>query len=315
MRIAVFGAGGVGGYFGGRLAQAGADVLFIARGKNLQALQKNGLKVDSINGDFIVQPIKAHDDPAVIGEVDVVLVSVKSWQIPEVAQSLGPLVGSDTIIVPLLNGIEAPAQFADALGAEHIVGGLCGLISYIVKPGYVCHAGADPFINFGELDNRVTERVKNLRDVFLNTIGVKATIPKDIQVAMWSKFLLIASWSGVGSVTRATVGEFLAVPQTRQLLTDAMQEIYNLAHALGVALPEDIVRKSVAFVDKLPPSVTASMQRDIMEGNRSELESQSGAVVRLGIKAGIETPINNFIYHSLLPQEFKNIDNSLDIAK
>ncbi len=308
MRIAVFGAGGVGGYFGGRLAQAGEEVVFIARGRSLQALQANGLKVDSINGDFVVHPVQVGDDPELIGKVDVVLVSVKSWQIPEIAQNLRPFIGPDTMVVPLLNGVEAPAQLADVLGTEHILGGLCGLISYVVEPGYICHAGADPFLNFGELDNRVTDRVNKLRNAFANTTGVKVTVAADIQVAMWSKFLLIASWSGVGAITRVPVGEFLGVPQTRQLLQDAMQEVYNVAWARDITLPKDIIGKTLDFMDSLPPTGTASMQRDIMEGRRSELESQTGAVVRLGEEAGVETPVNAFIYHSLLPQELRTMD-------
>lgn len=310
MRIAVFGAGGVGGYFGGRLAQAGADVVFIARGRNLQALKSNGLKVDSIKGDFRVRPVQANDDPKKIGKVDAILVSVKSWQIPEIAHYLRPLMEPHTLVVPLLNGVEAPAQLADVIGAEHVLGGLCGLISHAVEPGHICHSGDDPYLTFGELDNRQTDRVNNLRNAFANTIGVKVAVPADIHVAMWSKFLMIASWSGVGAITRAPLGEFLSLPQTRQLLKSAMQEVYEVAQARNIDLPEDIVSKTIAFMDGLPPTGTASMQRDIMESRRSELESQPGAVVRLGEEVGVETPVHTFIYHSLLPQELRAINGS-----
>lgn len=305
MRVAIFGTGGVGGYFGGRLAQAGEEVVFIARGATLQALQTNGLKVDSLNGDFTVYPVHASDDPATVGVVDVVLVGVKAWQIPVGAQDIRPLVGPDTLVVPLQNGVDAPAQLAEALGAEHVIGGLCGLISFVAEPGHICHVGIDPFIKFGELDNHVSDRVEELHKAFLRTIGVTVEIPEDIQVAMWHKFLLMASWGGIGAITRVPLGAFLGLPQTRQLLQGVMQEIFSVAHARGIALPEEVIGNTLDSMDSLPSTGTASMQRDIMEGRHSELESQTGAVVRMGQEVGIETPINTFIYHSLLPQELK----------
>lgn len=305
MRVAIFGTGGVGGYFGGRLAQAGVEVIFIARGATLQALQTNGLKVDSLKGDFTVHPVHASDNPTSVGVVDVVLIGVKAWQIPVIAPNIRPLIGPDTLVVPLQNGVDAPAQLAEELGDEHVIGGLCGLISFVAKPGYICHVGLDPFIKFGELDNHVSDRVKELHKAFMQTVGVAVEIPDDIQVAMWRKFLLIASWSGIGAITRVPLGAFLGLPQTRQLLRGVMQEIFSVAHARGIALPEEVIRNTLDFMDSSPPTGTASMQRDIMEGRHSELESQTGAVVRMGQEVGIETPINTFIYHSLLPQELK----------
>jgi 2-dehydropantoate 2-reductase len=311
MRFAIYGTGGVGGYFGGRLAQAGEEVVFIARGRNLEALQTNGLKVDSIKGDFTVQPVQASDDPAEVGNVDVVLVAVKAWQIPEVALAMRPLIGPDTLVVPLQNGVDAPTQMAEVIGAEHVIGGLCGLISYRTEPGHICHAGADPFINFGELDNHKSDRINKLQNTFAQTTGIKVAIPCDIQVAMWSKFLLIVSWSGLGAITRVPLGAFLGIPQTRQLLGEVMQEVFNVAHARNITLPDEIVGNTVDFMDSLPPTGTASMQRDIMEGRRSELESQTGAVVRIGREVGVETPINSFIYHTLLPQELKAMGSDM----
>ena len=295
----------MGGYFGGRLAQAGEDVVFIARGNNLQALQTSGLRVDSLKGDFTVLPVQASDDPAEVGVVDVVLVGVKAWQVPKVANAMRPLIGPGTLVVPLQNGVEAPTQLAEVLGAEHVVGGLCGLISFVAGPGHICHVGADPFINFGELDNHASDRVKKLHRAFAQTTGITVEIPPDIQVAMWRKFLLIVAWSGMGAITRAPLGVFLGLPQTRQLLQGVMQEVFSVAHARGIALPEEIIGNTLDFMDSLPPTGTASMQRDIMEGRRSELESQTGAVVRMGQEMGVETPINAFIYHSLLPQELR----------
>jgi 2-dehydropantoate 2-reductase len=305
VRIAIFGTGGVGGYFGGRLAQAGEEVVFFARDKNFRALQTSGLKVDSIKGDFIVRPVHASNDPVEVGVVDVVLVGVKAWQVPEAARAIRPLIGPETMVVPLQNGVEAPTQLAEELGAECVIGGLCGLISFVAEPGHICHVGLDPFINFGELDNHASDRVKELHKAFVQTTGITVEIPADIQVAMWRKFLLIVSWSGIGAITRAPLGEFLGLPQTRHLLQEVMREVFSVAHARGIALPEEIIGNTLDFMDSLPPTGTASMQRDIMEGRRSELESQTGAVVRMGQEVGVETPINAFIYHSLLPQELK----------
>jgi len=163
MRIAIFGTGGIGGYFGGRLAQAGADVVFIARGEHLQAIRQNGLKVDSIKGDFVIKPAQATDKPEEVGIVDVVLVTVKAWQISDAAKYMKPMVGPETFVLPLQNGVGAPSQLAKILGYEHVLGGLCGLITYIVGPGHVCHAGADPYIRFGELDNTQSDRTERLQ--------------------------------------------------------------------------------------------------------------------------------------------------------
>ena len=305
MRIAIFGTGAVGGYFGGRLAQAGEDIVFIARGEHLQTLRAHGLKVDSIKGDFVVHPVTATDDPTQVGLVDVILVGVKAWQVPEGAQAMRPMVGPQTFVVPLQNGVEAPSELAAALGQEHVLGGLCGLITFIVEPGHVCHAGADPFIRFGELDNRPSERVEKLCQIFDRAVGLTAEIPPDIQVAMWQKFLFVTAWSGMGAVTRAPIGVFRSQPGTRQLLKLTISEIYNVARAHNIALQEDIIGKTMEFLDSLPPDGTASMQRDIINGRPSELEAQNGAVVRMGQEAGVETPINAFIYHSLLPMEMR----------
>ena len=297
MKIAVFGAGAVGCYFGGRLAKSVDEVIFIARGKHLHTMKKNGLKVDSINGDFIVRPVRATDNPEEVGIVDMVLVTVKAWQISDATKAMKPMVGPETFILPLLNGVEAPSQLAKILGREHVLGGLCGLISYIAEPGHICHAGTDPFIRFGELDNSQSERVKLLNDIFEKTPGITASIPPDINVAMWQKFLLITAWSGLGAITRVPVGIFRSQPGTRQMLEKTMIEIYDVARVRGIDLPVDVVAKTMEFIDGLPAGGTASMQRDIMEGKPSELETQTGAVVRLGQEVGIDTPINNFIYN------------------
>ena len=305
MRIAIFGTGGVGGYFGGRLAQAGEDVVFIARGDHLQAISDHGLRVDSIKGDFVLESVQATDDPAEVGMVDMVLLGVKAWQVPEAAEAIRPMVGSETVVLPLQNGVEAPSQLTAVLGDEHVLGGLCGLMTFIVEPGHIRHAGADPFIRFGELDNRPSERVARLNQAFDRASGINTEIPPDIQVALWQKFLFVTPWSGVGAVTRSPLGIIRDQPGTRQMLEKTMGEIYNVGRAHNIALPKDIIGKTMDFVDSLLPEGTASMQRDIMNGRPSELEAQNGAVVRLGLQVGVETPINAFIYNSLLPMEMR----------
>ena len=303
MRIAIYGTGGVGGYFGGRLAQIGADVIFIARGAHLAAIQSHGLRVESVEGDFVVQPTTAVADPAQVGPVDALFVCVKAWQVPEIAPRLEPLLGADTYILPLQNGIESAGQLADVYGKERVLGGLCGLISYIAGPGHIRHAGGLPFIKFGELDNRQSERVARLRQLFERASGLVVETPADIHVAIWQKFLLIATWSGVGAMTRAPIGIMRSQPETRRLMKQVMQEIYDVAHATGIALPPETFAQTLAFFDGIPADGTASMQRDVLAGRPSELESQNGAVVRAGLQAGVQTPLNEFIYHALLPLE------------
>jgi len=304
MRIAVFGSGSVGGYFGGRLAQAGEDVVFIARGEHLKAMLGHGLRVDSINGNFVVQPVQATDDPATVGKVDLVLVGVKAWQVSEAAKAIRPLLGPDTVVLPLQNGLEAPAQLSDVLGAQHVLGGLCGLFCYVAGPGHIVHAGTDPFLKFGEVDNRRSQRVERLLDTFIRA-GVNAQIPPDIQAAMWMKFLLIDVWSGVGAVTRAPVGVWRSQPETRRMAEQCLEEIIAVAAARGISLPQNALEMTMALYDGLVPQSTASLQRDVMQGRPSELETQIGAVVRFGRQAGVATPWHTFIYSSLLPMELR----------
>lgn len=304
MRIAVFGTGSVGGYFGGRLAQAEEEVVFIARGEHLRALCTHGLRVDSVKGDFVVRPVQATDDPAQVGVVDAILVGVKAWQVPEAAEAMRPLVGPATCVVPLQNGVEAPAQLAAVLGDQHVLGGLCGIFSFIAGPGHIRHTGAEPFVKFGEMDNRPSERVERLHQAFMRA-GVTVEIPPDIQVALWMKFLFIAPCSGVGAVTRAPAGVWRSLPGTRRMVEQGLHEIMAVARARDIALPEDAVRMTMAIIDSMSPEATFSMQRDVMEGRLSELDAQIGAVVRLGQEADVATPLHTFIYHSLLPMELR----------
>ncbi len=305
MRIAIFGTGGVGGYFGGRLAQAGIDVVFIARGEHLKEMHSSGLRVDSINGDFIIHPVEATDNPADIGDVDAVLLGVKAWQVSEAAEAMQPMVGPKTFVVPLLNGVEAPAQLSAVLGEKAVLGGLCRILSSIASPGNIRHMGIAPYLTFGELHKSQRERCKRLYEAFSQAEGVEVEISRDIQVDMWKKFLLISAFSGVGAVTQAPIGVVRSQEETREMLEKVMVEIRNVALAKNILLPDEVINNTMEFFDNLPPEGTASMQRDIYEGRPSELFAQNGAVVRLGQEASIETPINTFIYASLLPSELR----------
>jgi len=304
MRIAIVGAGGVGGYFGARLQLAGHGVVFVARGAQLAALREGGLRVSGISGELVLEKVEATDDPRSAGAVDAVLVTVKAWQLAEAARGLAPLVGPATVVVPLLNGVEAAAVLAEALGAGPVAAGLCGIVSYLVAPGHVRHEGVDPFVRFGELDDRSSDRLSRLRDAFASA-GVRAEIPPDIHAALWQKLLFIAPVSAVGALTRAPVGAWRALPETRALAERGMQEVAAVAAARGVRLPADAVARTLAFLDGMAPGASSSLQRDFESGRRTELDAQVGAVVRLGAGARVATPVHRLLYDCLLPQELR----------
>ncbi|HLZ20898.1 MAG TPA: 2-dehydropantoate 2-reductase [Ktedonobacterales bacterium] len=302
MRIAVVGIGGVGGYFGGKLAQAGEDVTFVARGAHLRALRESGLRVESVDGDIIVHPVQVTDAAAAVGPVDVVLLAVKGWQVPEAIETMRPLLGPDTLVVPLLNGVEAPDQLVAAYGEQHVAGGLCRLFGSVVGPGHFRNVMQRPFISFGELDNAHSDRIEGLRRAF-EIAGVQVTIAANIRAALWEKLLFVGPFGVVGAATRAPVGVLRSLPETRTLLEGAMAEVFQVARARGIAVADEAIAKALAVIDGSPEQATASMQRDIMAGRPSELESQIGVVVRAARDVGVEAPIHRCLYASLLPQE------------
>lgn len=303
MRIAVFGTGGAGGYFGAHLALAGEDVVFIARGEHLRAIQERGLLLEKPQGEIVIRS-QAVDDPRQVGPVDAVLVGVKTWQLADAASAMRPMIAPDTFVVPLQNGVEAAARLASILGANHVLCGLCGTISRVVSPGHILSIGETNFIKFGEFDNRSSERAGRLREAF-ERAGVKAEVPPDIEAALWEKFIFVAPYGGVGAVTRSPAGLIRSLPETRRMVERAMEEILAVARARQISLPDGIVGKTMALLDALAPNATTSLQRDISAGKRSELDAWNGAVVRLGQEAGVPTPLHEFIYHSLLPSELR----------
>lgn len=304
MKIAIFGTGGVGGYFGARLAQGGEDVTFIARGEHLRAMQTSGLRVDSLNGDFIINPAKATDDVSEIGPVDLVILGVKAWQVRDAALAMRPLVGRNTTVLPLQNGVDAVPQLTAELGSDVVVGGLCKIVSFVIAPGHIRHAGFAPSIVIGELDNQRTDRIVEIEKTF-NHAGVETTIAADIHVALWMKFLFITSFSGVGAIANVPAGILRSDPELRAQMLQAMKEIYELAHARNIKLPSDSIDTVMAGVNALPEDATSSMQRDIAAGKPSELESQNGAVVRMACESGVDVPTHDFIYARLKPLEQK----------
>jgi len=237
-----------------------------------------------------------------VGPVDAILLAVKAWQIDAAAARLAPMIGPDTMVVPLENGIDAPDALSDILGRDHVLGGLCAIVSYIVAPGHIRHAAFEPIVMFGELDNRRTDRVEALRSAF-EKAGVKAEVPPDIHRSMWTKFLFIAPMSGIGAATRVPVDVWRAQPEVRALAEGALREIAALADARGVELGADAVPKTMERYDAMAAGATASMQRDIMDGKPSELEAQLGAIVRLAAQSWVPVPIISALYATLLPQE------------
>jgi 2-dehydropantoate 2-reductase len=303
LKIAVYGAGGVGGYFGAVLARAGYPVSLIARGEHLKAIREKGLHVQTPRDAFTVTPAKASDNAADIGPVDVVIVGVKAWQVPDVAQAMGPLLGPKTRVLPLQNGVEAVEQLAQAVGRELVLAGLCRLIASVAGPGTIKIGAMKPEVVIGELDgSELSGNAKALYDAFRSG-GVNVQAASDIEAALWDKWLFIAAVSGVGAVSRATVGEVRESPPTRDLLQQVMKEVALVARQRGLRQAGDIVARTMSFIESMPKEGTASMQRDVADGRPSELEAIIGNVVRFGKQAGVPTPAAEFIYASLLPQE------------
>lgn len=298
MRIAVVGAGGIGGYFGGRLAAAGHDVGFLARGPHLAALREHGLRVHSVMGDFVVSDVRASDDPGALGEAEFVLLAVKTWQLDAVVDALGPLIGPRTAIVTTQNGVDAPERVAGSFGRGAVLPGTAKIFAHLEAPGHLRHVGGPGLLTYGEWDNRVTPRVERLRRA-LDEAGVANTVPADVWLELWSKFLFVAPFGGLGAATDATIGVLRSRPGTRNLLTTLMREIRDVALARGIRLPEDVVETTLAFIDQQPESGRSSLQRDILSGRPSELEAWTGAVVRLGVATGTPTPAHDILYELL----------------
>jgi 2-dehydropantoate 2-reductase len=298
MRIAVFGAGALGGYFGARLVASRHDVALIARGAHRNALRSNGLTVVGPTGNLRLTQRIVTDDPTEIGEVDLILLAVKTWQLPSALQEMKPLVGNDTAVVTLQNGVEAPDQVAAIYGRERVLPGVARVLVVLEAPGVVRHLGGVESLMLAEWVNTVTPRVRRIRTA-LHEAGIPSPTPGDIRVELWTKFLLVAGVGGLGAVTNAPFGTLRGRPGLRRRLTEAMSEIKQVGRTTGIALSDDIVASTLLFLDRQPGDGTTSLQRDLAAGRPSELEAWTGAVVRLGGASGIPTPVNDFLYEIL----------------
>lgn len=300
MRIAILGTGGVGGYYGGLLAHTGHDVALVARGKHLEAIREHGLRIESVHGDFEVRPAVATDDPSQIGAVDLVLVTVKSYDLEAAAEAARPLVGPETAVLPLLNGLDAAERLADAFGAEHILIGLTHISSSIMAPGIIHQISTVRRITFGERDGSITPRAERIRDA-LETSGAEVVLTSEAESVLWEKFLFIASISGVCCLARQPIGPVLDTPESRELYVDALREVATVGQARDVALPLDIVERTLQMTKGFSPETKPSLLLDLEAGRRLELEAMSGTVVRFGQQAGVSTPIHRVIYGALKP--------------
>jgi 2-dehydropantoate 2-reductase len=304
VRILVMGTGGVGGYYGGLLAQEGHEVTFISRGAHLYAIRHEGLKVKSVHGDFTVFPANATEDPAKVEPVDLVLFCVKTYNTEEAAEAIKPVVGRQTMVMSLQNGVDAAERIAKVIGAEHVIGGVTWLSSAVEEPGVIKQISQFRRIVLGELDGGRSERIQSIYEV-LNQTGITVEISEEIKKVLWNKLVFITAVSSVGSLTRLPMGDYRSVPETRGLLSRIMQEVESVARAQGVNLDEDVVQKWLEFVDNSAPQIKPSMQLDVEAGHRTELESMIGVVGRKGRELGIPTPAADFVYASLLPVELK----------
>lgn len=302
MRIAIAGAGGVGGLLGGLLARAGHEVAVLARGAHGEAIRRDGLRVTSPLGSFTARVAAVSDDPASLGPADAVLVAVKAWQVAELAPRLAPLLATGGLAVPFQNGVEAARQLSAGLGDARVAGGLVSVLAWIDGPGAVKHMGGPPRVKMGARAGGQAARLEALAKA-LREAGALVELVDDVERASWEKFLFIEPWGAVASAARAPVGVVRAVPETRALLVRALEELAAVGRARGVTLPEDVVARTLAGIDGFPAESTSSMQRDLGAGRPSELDDQVGAAVRLAREAGVPAPVHEALYAALLPQE------------
>ena len=304
MKILIMGTGGVGGYYGGLLAQQGRQVTFIARGPHLDAIRSDGLKVKSVHGDFTIFPANATQDPGEAGPADLVLFCVKSYNTDEAARQIQPAVGPGTVVVSLQNGIDAAERIGNLVGMEHVVGGVTWLSAAVEAPGVIRQVSQFRRIVLGELAGSYSRRVDSISEAFKNT-GVTVETSEDIWKVLWTKLVFITAVSSLGSLTRLPMGDYRSVPEARNLLFRIMKEVEAVARAQDISLDTDVVEKWLAFIDGSAPQIKPSMQVDVEAGRRTELESMIGVVSRKGHEQGVPTPVIDFVYAALLPVEQK----------
>jgi len=299
MKFAVMATGGVGGYFGARLAAAGEDVHFIARGAHLEVLRKEGLTLHSANGDLRLARVSATDDPSSIGAADIVIFAVKQYDTAVAARAIVPLMGAETAVITLQNGVDKDDRLAAILGPNRVMGGVAYIAAAAVAaPGVITHVGTLARIIFGELDGAATARAKRFLAA-CQKAAIDATLSTHIATDLWAKFALLSAFSGVGSLTRKPIGMIRSDPDLRKVLSDAIAEAIAVARAKGAELGRDYLARQMGLVDGFAPETQSSMQMDLAQGRRLELEWMSGAVARLGDALGVPTPVHHVIYAAL----------------
>jgi 2-dehydropantoate 2-reductase len=299
MRIAIVGSGGVGGYFGGRLAATGVDVTFIARGAHLAALRSQGLRIESPKGNLHVPKVAATDDPSSIGPVDIVLFAVKLYDTEPATQLLPPLLGPDTVVIPFQNGVDSVGVLTRAVGQPHVAGGTAYVAAVIAEPGLIRHTAMDHLI-FGELDGVRSPRLERLLAA-CQPAGFQSTLSDHVLIDIWAKFVRLSVFSGMTAVTRCPLGPIREDPDLFAMLQAAAMETISVARASGVQVPADLLDEMITMVKGLPPNAKSSMLEDLERGKRLELPWLSGAVVRIGEAYGVSTPIHRFINTVLQP--------------
>lgn len=303
MKIAVIGSGGVGGYFGGKLAKFGFDVHFLARGIHFEVIEKEGLKVQSIQGDFHIEKVKIYQKIENMGQQDLLILAVKSWQVKELAPSLNKILHGESMVLPLQNGIMSSDELCNHIPPSSVLNGLCRIFSWVEAPGKIIHGGVEPLIVFGERNNELSERVKRLSEIF-SKAGITNKIAQDIQSELWKKFISICL-SGLMAISKTSYGEMRSIPEMRRMMFQLLEEVYTLGLEAGVKLDGDYIEKAVAFIDGFSFEATASLTRDVWAGRPSEIHYQNGTVVRLANELGLHVPLNKFVYHTILPMEMK----------
>jgi 2-dehydropantoate 2-reductase len=302
MRVAMMGSGGVGGYFGGRLAASGVDVTFIARGSHLETIRAHGLKIDSRDmGDTLVRPARATDDPREVGEVDYVIVAVKLWDTADAGRAILPMLGPNTTVLSLQNGVDGDDVLAPIVGPQRLIGGVAFIASSIGAPGVVKHIGTMQRIVIGERTGGTSPRVDALHAALV-AAGVTAEVSDDIQRTIWEKFVFLVGLSATTTLTRTALGPIREDTDGREFLLDAMRETVAVGRAKGIALPEDYATDRLAFADGLPHDMTSSMHHDLENGKPLEVAWLSGAVARSGKALGVATPVNHTVFAALKPR-------------
>lgn len=294
MRITIMGSGGVGATFGARLASAGCDVSFVARGRHLTAIREHGLRVESALGNLHLQQVQVTDDPATIGGADLVLLAVKLWDTEAAAKAIGPLVGPDTVVISLQNGVLKDELLSRALGAEAVAGGVCYIAAAIAEPGLVRHTGTMARLVFGEHSGQRSDRLARFAAA-CERAGIDHEISPDISRTTWEKFVFLVGMSGSTATMRAPIGRIRDNPAARAFLRDTMAEVEAVARAEGIALPPDYAANRLAFCDQLPGGMSSSMAGDLERGHRLEVPWLSGDVVARGARFGIATPCNRAV--------------------